>query len=204
MKTCEAAAFYKSKGLSVVEQMEKIVRVVTTPPLVMQTIANRSVFIADGQVATNRVLVEMSKNGFSNVPIYLGDTLVGVMNRKMVDAVLLSKEKNRFLKAIYSYTGFKTKWLEFENIERFAGKTKWSNWQLYRYAITCIFGFSNFPVLIINFIGMLLLLISIIMIIIYAFLNKFLTTLYLFLTAMAFFTGLNIFCMSIFWKNNLL
>jgi len=72
----------------VVEQMEKIVRVVTMPPQVMQTVANRSVFIADGNVSCDRVLVEMSKNGFSNVPIYLGGTLVGVLNRKMVvDAI---------------------------------------------------------------------------------------------------------------------
>ena len=86
----------------VVEQMEKIVRVVTTPPGVMQTIANRSVFIADGQVATNRILVEMSKNGFSNVPIYLGDTLVGVLNRKMIvdaigTAILEQKDVDQFL-----------------------------------------------------------------------------------------------------------
>lgn len=72
----------------VVEKMEKIVRSVTTPPLVMQTVGNRSVFIADGAVPAKKVLVEMSKNGFSNVPIYLGGTLVGVLNRKMiVDAI---------------------------------------------------------------------------------------------------------------------
>ncbi len=72
----------------VVEKMEKIVRSVTTPPLVMQTVGNRSVFIADGGVPAKKVLVEMSKNGFSNVPIYLGGTLVGVLNRKMiVDAI---------------------------------------------------------------------------------------------------------------------
>lgn len=133
----------------------------------------------------------------SKLDMKSGERDFRLMNRRMVDAVLLSKEKNRFLKAIYSYTGFKTKWLEFENIERFAGKTKWSNWQLYRYAITCIFGFSNFPVLIINFLGILLLLISIIMIITYAFLNKYLTTFYLILTVIMFFTGLNIFSMSI-------
>lgn len=87
----------------VVEQMEKIVRMVTTPPGVMQTIANRSVFIADGNVPANKVLIEMSKNGFSNVPIYLSGTLVGVLNRKMVvDAIgtagLEQKDIDEFLK----------------------------------------------------------------------------------------------------------
>lgn len=87
----------------VVEQMEKIVRVVTMPPKVMHTVANRSVFIADGQVPCDRILVEMSKNGFSNVPIYLGDTLVGVLNRKMVvdaigTALLEQKDIDKLLK----------------------------------------------------------------------------------------------------------
>ena len=86
----------------VVEKIEKIVRVVTTPPQVMQTVGTRSVFIADGKVPCRRLLVEMSKNGFSNVPIYLGDTLVGVLNRKMIvdaigTAVLEQVDINKFL-----------------------------------------------------------------------------------------------------------
>ena len=133
----------------------------------------------------------------SKLDLKSGERDFRLMTRKMVNSVLLSKEKNRFLKAIYNYTGFKTKWLEFENIERFAGKTKWSNWQLYKYAITCIFGFSNFPVLIINFLGILLLLISIIMFILYIFLNNYLNIFYLILNALIFFTSLNILCMSI-------
>lgn len=72
----------------VVEKIEKIARLITTPPQVMQTVGNRSVFIADGQVSLRRILVEMSKNGYSNVPIYLDKTLVGVLNRKMIiDAI---------------------------------------------------------------------------------------------------------------------
>lgn len=133
----------------------------------------------------------------SKLNLKSGERDFRLMTRKMVDSVLLSQEKNRFLKAIYNYTGFKTTWLEFENIERFAGKTKWSNWQLYKYAITCIFGFSNFPVLIINFLGILLLFISIIMFIIYIFINEYLNMFYLILNAIIFFTSLNILCMSI-------
>ncbi len=51
-----------------------------------------------------------------------------MMNRKMVDAVLSMGEYNRFSKGIYGWVGFKTKWLEYENIERPAGKTKWAFW----------------------------------------------------------------------------
>lgn len=133
----------------------------------------------------------------SKLDLKSGERDFRLMTRKMVDSVLLSREKNRFLKAIYSYTGFRTKWLEFENVERFAGKTKWSNWQLYRYAITCIFGFSNFPVLVISFISILLLLASIIMFIVYIFFSKYLNTFYIILNVIMFFTGLNILCMSI-------
>lgn len=86
----------------VVEKIEKIARLITTPPQVMQTVSNRSVFIADGQVSVKRLLVEMSKNGYSNVPIYLGNTLVGVLNRKMIvdaigTAVLEQKDMDKFL-----------------------------------------------------------------------------------------------------------
>lgn len=86
----------------VVEKMEKIVRLVTTPPQAMQTIVNRSVFIADGEVPFYKVLVEMHKNGYSNVPIYLGETLVGVLNRKMIvdalgEAVFMQKDVDDFM-----------------------------------------------------------------------------------------------------------
>lgn len=87
----------------VVERMEQVVRLVTTPPKAMQTIVNRSVFIADGEVPFYKVLVEMHKNGFSNVPIYLGETLVGVLNRKMIvdalgEAIFNQKDVDDFMK----------------------------------------------------------------------------------------------------------
>lgn len=69
---------------SVVEAMESIVRMITTPPLAMQSIVNRSVFIAQGEVPLANVLSEMYKTGFSNIPVYLQNTLVGVLNRKMI------------------------------------------------------------------------------------------------------------------------
>lgn len=86
----------------VVEKIEKIARLITTPPQVIQTVGNRSVFIADGKVPLRRIMVEMSKNGYSNVPIYLDKTLVGVLNRKMIidaigNAVLEQQDIEKFL-----------------------------------------------------------------------------------------------------------
>lgn len=72
----------------VVEQIESIVRKITTPPLAMNSVVNRSVFLAQGEVKLGDVVKELFKTGFSNVPIYLKGTLVGVLNRKMViDAI---------------------------------------------------------------------------------------------------------------------
>ena len=72
----------------VVEQLEAIVRKVTTPPLAMNSVVNRSVFLAQGEVKLCDCLKELYKTGFSNVPVYLKGTLVGVLNREMViDAI---------------------------------------------------------------------------------------------------------------------
>ena len=57
-----------------------------------------------------------------------------LMNRKYVDALLSLKEYNRFSKGLFGWVGFKVKWLEFENVNRVAGETKWSFWQLFLYS----------------------------------------------------------------------
>ena len=67
------------------------------------------------------------------------------MNRKFVDAVLSLEEYNRFSKGLFSWVGFKTKWLEYENVERVAGETKWSFKKLFKYAMEGIISFSNAP-----------------------------------------------------------
>ena len=54
-------------------------------------------------------------------------------------------EYNRFSKGIFAWVGYETKWLEFENVERSAGETKWSFWKLVEYAIEGIIGFSTAP-----------------------------------------------------------
>lgn len=68
-----------------------------------------------------------------------------LMNRKFVNAILSMKEYNRFSKGLFGWVGFKTKWIEFENVERIAGETKWSFWKLFFYAIDGIVAFSTLP-----------------------------------------------------------
>lgn len=68
-----------------------------------------------------------------------------LMNRKFVNAILAMKEYNRFSKGLFGWIGFKTKWIEYENIERIVGETKWSFWKLMIYAIDGITAFSTFP-----------------------------------------------------------
>lgn len=68
-----------------------------------------------------------------------------LMRREMVDAVLSMSEYNRFSKGLFSWVGFRTKWLEYDNIERVAGQTKWSFWKLFKYALEGIMAFSTAP-----------------------------------------------------------
>jgi len=68
-----------------------------------------------------------------------------LMTRPMLDAVLSMKEYNRFTKGIYGWVGFRTKWIEFENIERKKGETKWSFWGLFLYSLEGILSFSTAP-----------------------------------------------------------
>lgn len=87
-----------------------------------------------------------------------------LMTRQMVDAILSLKEYNRYSKGLFSFVGFNTKWLEYENIERVAGETKWSFWKLFIYAIDGICAFSTVPLVISTIIGFVFCLISFIMI----------------------------------------
>ena len=87
------------------------------------------------------------------------------MTRQMVDSILQLGEYNRFSKGIFSFVGFKTKWLEYENIERIAGETKWSFWKLFIYAIDGICSFSTAPLIISAVVGFLFCIISFLMIV---------------------------------------
>ncbi len=78
-----------------------------------------------------------------------------IMSRTMVDAVLSLTEYYRFSKGIFPWVGFKTKYIEYENVERVAGETKWSFWKLFKYAIDGIVGFTTAPLRIATVLGIL-------------------------------------------------
>lgn len=84
-------------------------------------------------------------NKMSDTEIVDGARDYRLMTRKMIDAVLELEEYNRFSKGIFSWVGFKTKWFDYENIERVAGNTKWNFWKLFKYSIEGIVGFSTAP-----------------------------------------------------------
>lgn len=83
-----------------------------------------------------------------------------LMNRKFVDALLSLEEYNRFSKGLFGWVGFKTKWLECENVERVAGETKWSFFKLLIYAIEGIIAFSTVPLVIATAVGLVCCLLS--------------------------------------------
>lgn len=78
-----------------------------------------------------------------------------MMRRQMVDAILELSEVNRFSKGIFSWVGFNTYYLPYENVERIAGETSWSFWSLFRYSIEGITDFSDVPLSIASFVGMI-------------------------------------------------
>ena len=78
-----------------------------------------------------------------------------MMKRAVVDAILSLNEYNRYSKGIFSFVGFKTKWISYENVKRAAGKTKWSFFGLCKYAIDGITSFSTTPLLLASFFGIL-------------------------------------------------
>ena len=76
-----------------------------------------------------------------------------LMTRQMVDAILSMEEYNRFTKGIFGWVGFRTKWLEYENVERARGETKWNFWKLLMYSFDGIMAFSTAPLLISSLMG---------------------------------------------------
>ena len=76
-----------------------------------------------------------------------------LMTREVLNAVLSLCEYNRFTKGIYEWVGFKTKWIEYNNIERKAGQTKWTLWQLAMYSLDALTSFSSVPLAIVSLLG---------------------------------------------------
>ncbi len=93
-------------------------------------------------------------NKISKTDIVDGARDYRLMNRSFVDALVSMKEYNRFTKGMFGWVGFKTKWMEFENVERVAGETKWSFWQLFKYSIEGIVAFSTAPLVLSSLFGM--------------------------------------------------
>ena len=104
-------------------------------------------------------------NKISKTEIVDGARDFRLMTRQMVDSILELKEYNRYSKGIFSWVGYDTKWLEYENVERVAGTTKWSFWKLFLYSLESIIAFSTVPLSIAAVVGVLFCLIAFIMII---------------------------------------
>ncbi len=96
-------------------------------------------------------------NKWSQTEVVDGARDYRLMKRTMVNAILSMKEYNRFSKGIFSWVGFKTKWLEYENVERCAGVTKWNFKKLFVYALDGIIAFTLAPLYFIIKLGVLLL-----------------------------------------------
>lgn len=92
-------------------------------------------------------------NRISDVDIVDGARDYRMMTRVMVDSIISLSEYHRFSKGIFAWVGFKTKFLEFENVERIAGETKWSFWKLVKYAIEGIIAFTTAPLRIAVYFG---------------------------------------------------
>ena len=88
-----------------------------------------------------------------------------LMTRKMVDAILSMREYNRFTKGIFGWVGFETKWLEYENVERAKGETKWNFWKLLLYSIDGITAFSTVPLMLASLVGVLFCAVAFLMIV---------------------------------------
>lgn len=94
-------------------------------------------------------------NRISRTEIVDGARDYRLMTRQVVDAILSMSEYNRFTKGIFGWVGFETKWLEYENVERRKGETKWSFWKLFLYSLEGIIAFSTAPLTIASVMGVL-------------------------------------------------
>lgn len=105
-------------------------------------------------------------NRMSGTEVVDGARDFQMMNHKVVEAILAMGEYNRFSKGIFSWVGFSKKWLEYENVERAAGETKWSFCSLFLYAIDGIIAFSTAPLALASWLGIFCFILAVIMIIV--------------------------------------
>ena len=105
-------------------------------------------------------------NKMSDVEMVDGARDYRLMTRQMANSVIEMQEYNRYSKGLLSFVGYETKWLEYENIERVAGETKWSFWKLFKYAIEGITAFSTVPLVMSSLLGIIFCFVAFIMIIV--------------------------------------
>lgn len=105
-------------------------------------------------------------NCISEADIVEGARDFRLMKRNMVDAIISMGEYNRFSKGIFGWLGFQTFWLPYDNVERVAGETKWSFWKLFKYAVDGIINFSQAPLSIASWGGVLMTFFSFIMLLV--------------------------------------
>lgn len=105
-------------------------------------------------------------NRISDADVVDGARDFRLMRRDMVEAIVKMGEYNRFSKGIFGWVGFRTYWLSYDNVERAAGKTKWSFWKLFKYSIDGIVNFSQVPLSIASWTGVTFTVISFIMVLV--------------------------------------
>ena len=101
-------------------------------------------------------------NKLTEVEVVDGARDFRMMNRKMVNALVAMDEYNRFSKGLFGWVGFRTYWLPYQNRERIAGKTKWNFRKLFNYALDGIMDFSQAPLDLASWLGLVMTLISIV------------------------------------------
>ncbi len=105
-------------------------------------------------------------NKMSKIEMVDGARDYRLMKRQVVDSILLLQEYNRYSKGLFSFVGYNTKWLEYENVKRIAGETKWSFWKLFKYAIDGIVAFSTTPLSLAAILGIIMCFVSFITILV--------------------------------------
>ncbi|MBR3128233.1 MAG: glycosyltransferase family 2 protein [Solobacterium sp.] len=139
-------------------------------------------------------------NRYIEVEIVDGARDFRLMKRRVVDAILSLKEYNRFSKGLFVWVGFKCEYLEYENIERVAGETKWSFWGLFRYALDGIIEFTNAPLHFAFWTGgglTCVMVIEMIVLLIRALLGRAVSSTALILSCVLFLGGLILLCVGI-------
>ncbi len=99
-------------------------------------------------------------NKISKTEIVNGARDFRLMTRQMLNSIIEMREYNRFSKGIFSFVGFDTRWIEYENVERVAGRSSWSFWNLFKYSLEGIMSFSTAPLNISSLLGVLLCILS--------------------------------------------